>query len=258
MGASARLPGDVEGGAAAAHLQHRLGLAPRVGRRVVLLGKMGEHQVAQARMEHLRYQLRGLRIGEVPQVRAHAPLQGRRVGAFEEKSRVVVRLQHESVEIAQCESKRPRRRTEIGDDGGADATPSLDALFERVRDRLDRVVGHRNGADVEPAPEEQHAVPREWKAQLGGRRIAQRMERAARRVHASAQLARERRRAEAVVGVLVSEQDVGHFAQIEPRVRAAPPGLAVREAGVDQHARSARLDEGRVAAAPACEHAEAH
>ena len=48
----ARLPGDVEGGAAAAHLQHRLGLAPRVGRRVVLLGKMGEHQVAQARTEH--------------------------------------------------------------------------------------------------------------------------------------------------------------------------------------------------------------
>ena len=170
----------------------------------------------------------------------------------------MVHLQDQRVESQERLGQRARSGAQIGHHRRPDAPSAVHPLLEGVRDRLDRVVGHRNGADLEPAPEEQHAVPREWKAQLGGRRIAQRMERAARRVHASAQLARERRRAEAVVGVLVSEQDVGHFAQIEPRVRAAPPGLAVREAGVDQHARSARLDEGRVAAAPACEHAEAH
>ena len=192
------------------------------------------------------------------ELRAHAPLQGRRVGAFEEKSRVVVRLQHESVEIAQCESKRPRRRTEIGDDGGADATPSLDALFERVRDRLDGVVGNGNGAYPKSPPEEQRSILWQREAELARWRIAQSEEGALCRMDARADLARNGGRAEAMVRVLVREQHVGEIAQIEPDVRAPPLRLAKGKSSVDQNARAVRLDPGRVAAAPAGEDAQAH
>ena len=219
---------------------------------------MREHEVPQTAVKHLRDELRSLRVGQMAEVRAHAPLQGRRVGSFEEKSRVVVRLQDESVEIAQCESKRPRRRTEIGDDGGADATPSLDALFERVRDRLDGVVGNGNGAYPKSPPEEQRSILWQREAELARWRIAQSEEGALCRMDARADLARNGGRAEAMVRVLVREQHVGDVAQVQAGLGAPPPRLLEAQPRVDQYARASCLDPGRVAAAPAGEDAQAH
>src|SRR5438477_5950548 len=71
----ADLTGEVERRAAAVQLQHGFRLAPRVRRSVVVLGQVRQHDVPEPAMEHLRQELRRLRVREVSQVRPDAALQ---------------------------------------------------------------------------------------------------------------------------------------------------------------------------------------
>ena len=119
-----------------------------------------------------------------------------------------------------------------------------------------------NGANAQGAEHEvgigSGGATRERKTKLAGRRISQRPECPGGGVHPRSDLAGDDRGAEAMIGVLVGEADVGQVAHVEAGLGAAAARLAQGKAGVDEDTGSRRLDEDAVPGAAARQDAKAH
>jgi hypothetical protein len=160
----------------------------------------------------------------------------------------VIALEDQRIAARQARLDVRRRRPDVGEDAQA-----ARAVADHVLDGLARIVGNRDGLDLERADGEALVAVEAVDALHALEALADDSERSERRPDGNAVFGRERGNAADVVGVLVGDEY-----RVERRRRKTQPGeaplrVANAEPAIDQDPGAPRVDDEAIAFAAAAQ-----
>ena len=206
---------------------------------------MVEDDPAQALSHQLGESLGGLPVRQVAVPAGHPLLQAPGIGTVAQHVEIVVGLQHQDVQVPQPPPGETGAAADVGHQPQAPAAGVLHHEAHglggvvRDRERLDHEPRHLprlSRTDQHRGPEPVFPQPRPFPGAGGGE-------------HRDLVLLGKAVHSPAVVLVLVGEDHGGDALRIDVEQRHPPHDLLAGEAGVDEDAPAARLDDHGVAAA---------
>ncbi|PYJ11442.1 MAG: hypothetical protein DMF06_02705 [Verrucomicrobia bacterium] len=163
---------------------------------------------------------------------------------------VVIRLDHERVDVAESLDHRLRGVTEIGDE-----TESARAGVKRVADRIDRIMRNGKSLNRDIADGKVGTGPKQPPVAVFGQGpAADRFRRERVAINRNPKFSAKHFKAANVVAMLVGEEDAIELVGSDPALGEAQDDLARTQATVDQETTMIGGNEGAVARASAAEH----